>query len=108
MHWRFWRRFRIAPLTTLNVSKSGFSVSFGIRGLHFTTGPRSSRFTAGLPGTGLSLSHQVVKRRKARQQTDDWAKRLIRAQAVFQTRSDSSGAAPREQRRKGSTDQDGD
>lgn len=53
---RFWRRFGIAPFTTLNVSKGGLSVSFGRRGLHLTLGRHGARVTAGLPGTGLSLT----------------------------------------------------
>ena len=33
---RFWRRIRIAPGLTLNLSKSGGSLSFGPRGAKFT------------------------------------------------------------------------
>jgi len=50
---RFWRRVRIAPGLTLNLSKSGGSLSFGMRGAHFTVGPHGKRVTAGIPGTGL-------------------------------------------------------
>jgi len=38
---------------TLNLSKSGGSLSFGVRGAHFTVGPHGKRVTAGIPGTGL-------------------------------------------------------
>jgi len=53
MGFRFWRRVRIAPGVTLNLSKSGGSLSFGPRGAKFTVGSRGKRATVGLPGTGL-------------------------------------------------------
>ncbi|MBW1999913.1 MAG: DUF4236 domain-containing protein [Deltaproteobacteria bacterium] len=53
MGFRFWRRIRIAPGVTLNLSKSGGSLSFGPRGAKFTIGPGGKRATVGLPGTGL-------------------------------------------------------
>ncbi len=53
MGFRFWRRIRIVPGVTLNLSKSGGSLSFGARGAHFTVGPHGKRVTAGIPGTGL-------------------------------------------------------
>lgn len=53
MGFRFFRRVRIAPGLTLNLSKSGPSFSFGPRGLKYTVGPRGTRKTFGLPGTGL-------------------------------------------------------
>jgi len=53
MSFRFWRRIRIAPGVTLNLSKSGGSLSFGPRGAKFTVGSRGRRVTTGIPGTGL-------------------------------------------------------
>ena len=53
MGFRFWRRMKIAPGITLNLSKSGGSLSFGGRGAHYTIGPRGTRKTVGIPGTGL-------------------------------------------------------
>ncbi len=53
MSFRFWRRIRIAPGVTLNLSKSGGSFSFGPRGAKFTVGSRGGRATVGLPGTGI-------------------------------------------------------
>jgi len=53
MAFRFWRRINIAPAVTLNLSKSGGSLSFGPRGAKFTIGPRGKRSTVGIPGTGL-------------------------------------------------------
>jgi hypothetical protein len=53
MGFRFWRKIKIAPGVTLNLSKSGGSLSFGPRGAKFTVGSRGKRATVGLPGTGL-------------------------------------------------------
>ncbi len=53
MGFRFWRRVRIAPGITMNLSKSGGSFSFGRRGAKFTVGTSGKRFTVGVPGTGL-------------------------------------------------------
>lgn len=50
---RFFRRFRIGPGVTLNVSTSGVSVSLGPPGAKVTVGPTGTRATVGLPGTGL-------------------------------------------------------
>lgn len=57
MGFRFYRRVRIAPGLTLNMSKRGTSVSVGGRGLHYTLGRHGARTTVGLPGTGLSYTH---------------------------------------------------
>jgi tetratricopeptide (TPR) repeat protein len=54
MSYRFFRRLRIAPGLTVNLSKSGPSLSVGGRGGHVTFGgSRGRRTTIGLPGTGL-------------------------------------------------------
>jgi tetratricopeptide (TPR) repeat protein len=53
MSFRFWRRIRIAPGVTLNLSKSSASLSLGPRGAKYTISPHGNRVTAGLPGTGL-------------------------------------------------------
>ncbi|MBW2306393.1 MAG: DUF4236 domain-containing protein [Deltaproteobacteria bacterium] len=53
MSFRFWRRIKIVPGVTLNLSKSGGSISFGPRGAKFTVGSRGKRATVGIPGTGL-------------------------------------------------------
>ncbi|MFW5727594.1 MAG: DUF4236 domain-containing protein [Spirochaetia bacterium] len=50
---RFFRRVKIAPGVSLNLSKSGPSVSFGPRGAKVTAGRRGLRRTIGLPGSGL-------------------------------------------------------
>lgn len=57
MAFRFFRRIRLAPGITLNLSRSGASVSLGPRGARLTLGGRTgARLTFGLPGTGLSYT----------------------------------------------------
>jgi hypothetical protein len=50
---RFFRRVRLGPGVTMNLSKSGPSFSFGVRGAHLTVGRRGVRRTVGIPGTGI-------------------------------------------------------
>ena len=50
---RFWRRITLFPGVTLNISKTGLSLSFGVRGAHWTIGKRGHTRTVGIPGTGL-------------------------------------------------------
>ncbi|RMG41986.1 MAG: DUF4236 domain-containing protein [Planctomycetota bacterium] len=59
MGFRFWRRVKIAPGITLNLSKSGASFSFGRPGARLTFGPRGTRATVGLPGTGLFYTKKL-------------------------------------------------
>lgn len=66
MGFRFWRRVRIVPGVTLNLSKSGGSVSFGPRGSKLTVGPRGRRATVGIPGTGLFYTTTLGSGRKGR------------------------------------------
>jgi len=51
--WRFFRRMKIAPGVTVNLSRSGPSLSVGPRGFKKTFSSRGVRTTVGLPGTGL-------------------------------------------------------
>ncbi len=53
MGFRFFKRLNILPGVTVNLSKSGGSVSVGPRGARFTVGPQGSRVTLGIPGSGL-------------------------------------------------------
>jgi len=69
---RFWRRMKIAPGLTLNLSKSGGSLAFGPRGAKYTIGPRGRRATVGVPGTGLfytSTSSAAGRRGRGSQRT---------------------------------------
>jgi len=62
---RFWRRVKIAPGLTLNLSKSGGSLSFGPRGAKYTVGPRGRRATVGIPGTGLFYTQTASSGRRS-------------------------------------------
>ena len=53
MKFRFWRRIRLFPGITLNLSKRGASVSVGPRGAKLTVGRTGVRTTVGMPGTGM-------------------------------------------------------
>jgi hypothetical protein len=53
---RFYRRLSLLPGVRLNISGSGPSVSVGTRGEWFTSGPRGTCTTVGLPGSGLSYT----------------------------------------------------
>jgi hypothetical protein len=68
MGFRLWRRVRIAPGVTLNLSKRGVSTSFGRRGYHVTLGHGHIRNTVGIPGTGMYwTSVSGTGRRQTRQ-----------------------------------------
>lgn len=63
-YFRLFRRIKIAPGVTINVSKSGLSTSFGPKGAKVTVGKRGIRRTVGIPGTGMyytSLSKPSLK-----------------------------------------------
>ena len=62
MGFRFFRRIKLAPGVSLNLSKSGPSVSFGPRGAKITVGgSQGTRATAGIPGTGIYYTKTVGK-----------------------------------------------
>jgi Protein of unknown function (DUF4236) len=50
---RFFRRVKVLPGLTVNLSKSGPSLSMGVRGAHMTVGRKGVRRTVGIPGTGI-------------------------------------------------------
>jgi hypothetical protein len=50
---RFYRRVHLVPGLSLNLSRSGPSLTFGVRGAHVTVGRTGVRKTVGLPGTGV-------------------------------------------------------
>lgn len=70
MAFRFWRRMKIAPGVTLNLSKSGGSLSFGPRGAKLTAGSRGRRATAGIPGTGLFYTQALSGKRSEGRRTN--------------------------------------
>lgn len=56
MSFRFRKSLRIAPGISLNLSKSGPSVSVGPRGAKINASRRGLRATVSVPGTGFSWS----------------------------------------------------
>jgi hypothetical protein len=85
MAFRLFRRIKIAPGITLNLSKSGLSASAGVRGARVTLGPRGVRRTVGVPGTGISYSENSsiggsskrARRTSGTRPTDDEAHELV-------------------------------
>lgn len=62
---RFLRRIPLIPgLVYLNISKCGVSLSFGVRGASCSVGKRGVVGRIGVPGTGLSVSQRLIKKRK--------------------------------------------
>jgi len=62
MAFRFFRRIRLAPGLTLNLTKRGGSLSVGPRGAKLTAGTSGVRRTVGLPGTGLWYTEKLEGR----------------------------------------------
>lgn len=52
-NFRFYRRVSIFPGLSINLSKSGPSLTVGMRGAHLTVGSNGVRKTVGIPGTGI-------------------------------------------------------
>ncbi|GEM_PF-1800294 len=52
-NFRFYRRLNLFPGLSVNISKSGPSLTIGVRGAHLTFGPRGVVRTIGIPGTGI-------------------------------------------------------
>ena len=52
-NFRFYRRVSIFPGLSVNLSKSGPSLTVGMRGAHVTVGSNGIRKTVGIPGTGI-------------------------------------------------------
>jgi hypothetical protein len=65
MGFRFFRRIKIIPGVTLNVSKSGVSTSLGVKGAHVTLGNGKERATVGIPGTGMSYTEVTSAKRSS-------------------------------------------
>ena len=88
MGFRFQKRLRILPGVTLNISKSGVSTSFGVRGARITKGHGKTRATIGIPGSGLSYTTVSGKKRVVRQSSAvsvarRWLRLFLIALAIF-------------------------
>lgn len=55
---RFRKRIKILPGVHINLSRSGVSTSFGVRGASITKGHGQTRTNLGIPGSGIS--HNTV------------------------------------------------
>ena len=53
---RFQKRIRLLKGLTVNLSKTGISLSIGMRGATVNLGKHGNKTTVGLPGTGISYS----------------------------------------------------
>ncbi|MFP4521141.1 MAG: DUF4236 domain-containing protein [Fibrobacterota bacterium] len=74
MGFRFYRRMKIAPGLTVNLSRSGPSLSFGPRGAKVTAGKKGVRKTVGIPGTGLFYTeHSSNSKKKGRSRNKEEA-----------------------------------
>jgi hypothetical protein len=49
----------VLPGVSVNISKSGPSLSVGVRGAHVTVGRRGVTRTVGVPGTGVCYTDRV-------------------------------------------------
>ena|ERR1700722_8855639 len=83
MSFRFYRRLRIAPGFTLNLSKRGASLSAGVRGAHYTAGTHGTRTTLGLPGSGISYTATHSRRRRRSKASGGIFSMLIGAVIVY-------------------------
>ncbi len=50
---RFFKRIKVLPGLSVNLTKSGPSVTVGMRGAHVTLGSKGITKTVGIPGTGV-------------------------------------------------------
>lgn len=57
--WRFRKSFSPLPGVRLTLSPSGISTSVGVGPFRVTAGPKGSRFTARVPGTGISYQQTI-------------------------------------------------
>ncbi|MDO4693656.1 MAG: DUF4236 domain-containing protein [Eikenella sp.] len=59
MAWSFRRRVKVIPGVYLNISKSGFSTSVGIKGASLTFKKDGVYANVGIPGTGISSRQKI-------------------------------------------------
>ena len=55
----FRKRIKIAPGVTVNVSKSGVSGTFGMKGASVNIGENGAFLNTGIPGTGIYDRHKI-------------------------------------------------
>lgn len=59
---RFQKRIKVDDLITMNISKSGVSLTIGIPGMSINVGKAGSFLNLGIPGTGLSKRTKLDSR----------------------------------------------
>lgn len=64
MPFRFRKTFNLFPGLKLNLSKSGMSLSAGLKGLMFNFGKKGGRVTVDLPGTSVSWVRKLFGKGK--------------------------------------------
>ena len=74
----FRKSIKILPGVKLNLSKTGISVSAGVRGARITVGKRGTHATVGLPGTGLSVTKKIGGKSKAKASQEIKAKPITK------------------------------
>ncbi|HHO0939105.1 TPA: DUF4236 domain-containing protein [Aeromonas hydrophila] len=62
MSFQYRKRVRLLPFLWLNLSKTGWSLTFRFGPLSYSAGPKGRRVSASLPGTGLSYRKTIIKR----------------------------------------------
>jgi hypothetical protein len=67
---RLFRRTKVGPGVTLNLSRSGPSLSVGPRGAKVTVRRRGVRRTVGIPGTGVYYTSTTRAARRRRRASD--------------------------------------
>ena len=68
MGFRFRKSIKLGGGFRLNLSKSGFGISGGVKGARIGIGPRGIRTTLSVPGTGMSnVSEKGFKKRQMNQ-----------------------------------------
>lgn len=71
MGFRFQKRIKLLPGVSVNLSKSGISTSFGVKGARVTKGHGKTRTTVGLPGTGISHTSVTSNKPKPTKPPED-------------------------------------
>lgn len=70
MGWHYRKSVNLGGGFRLNFSKSGIGISGGVKGLRLGTGPRGTRLTASIPGTGLYYTKNLSGNRRSNQRTN--------------------------------------
>jgi hypothetical protein len=73
---RFNRRVKLSEHVTVNLSKSGASLTLGVPGLSINLGKRGTYLNMGLPGTGLSTRTKLDTLHRNAQRNND-VRRLV-------------------------------